>query len=465
MKPLTPYPVIGSVYVVESGPRNQTNGTHVVGLGAEIDINTMLLDEYCFSSPSDLTYDLMSLIGAVRYADRSIKRHHSDGWGRKISLDIPMLNKRLWADEEVTALLQDCLGYLTGDEWQISFKPRKSKPHPPAQAHAISVPAGPRVFIPYSHGLDSYAQMRLLQDREPDTEVICVFTDSKPNSKTWKEFCLARPKGGVRAIRVPVIVHEPHHAEPSFRSRPFIYYMLSAYGAFVTGSNRVLIPENGQGSLGGSLVPLGSEAKHRSCHPGFTTRLSNLLEKLTGQPVNFEHPALFHTKGQVMAELAAIEPNTETWLVEHWSCSHDQRHANHEGHRVHCGACGNCILRRVSARTAGINDVTKYKFSQLNSNSLEQAVLGSGDAPRGIKAFSDLAGNSARSMQRLAELSQEPESPVVWSEAAGLAEYMGQEAKITHTQLMGLLQQHEKEWNGFLTECGNHSWIVQMARG
>lgn len=465
MKPLAAYPVEGSVRVVEDGASTCEGNTHVICLGDQIRIDTKLLDEYCFSSPTDLTYDLMSIIGAVKYADRSIRRRHSDGWGRTISIEVPVLQRSLWSDKETASLLEDCLDYLTGDEWHFSFKRRKKRPQYFGQKHAPLVASAPHVFVPYSNGLDSYAQVRLLEQSEPDTEVVCVFTDSKPNSKSWREFCRSRARGGIKPIQVPVVINEPHHSEPTFRSRPFTYYLLSAYGALLTGTNRVLIPENGQGSLGGSLVPLGDEAPHRSCHPGFTTRLRLLLEKLTGRSVVFEHPAFFKTKGQVMAELAVIDPNCNDWLLEHWSCSHDQRHANHDGCRVHCGACGNCILRRVSAKSAGIDDKTKYKFFDVSVGALEHAVLGGGTVPREIKSFRDLAGNSIRSMQRLAELADTPDSGEIWSEAAGLARYMGLDTKTTHGQLMGLLKEHQTEWSGFLAGCGNRSWIVQMARG
>jgi hypothetical protein len=465
MKAPTAFPVSAIVRVVEDSPKEPQSGEHIAQLGRDIRISTTLLDEYCFSSPTDLTHDLMSLLGAVRFADRSVKRHHCDGWGRRLDIELPVLDKSLWRSEAVTSALKECLGYLTGDAWHFKFVQRKSRPRDDRQGHTVSSSDVARVFIPYSHGLDSYAQMRLLQQREPGCEVVCVFTDNKSNSKTWKQFCKDKPQGGVRAVKVPVEVSEPHHAEPTFRSRPFMYYILSAYGALRTGSSRVLIPENGQGSLGGSFVPLGNESKHRSCHPGFTTRVRDLLKALTRQTVTFEHPALFQTKGQVMGALAAIEPDVDNWLHNHRSCSHDQRHANHDGVRVHCGACGNCILRRASAIVAGVADSTTYKFSSLTAEALEQAVLGAGEAPREIKSFNDLAANSIRSMQRMADLSKAPASPIVWAEAVGLAEYLALDVQKVRADLTELIQQHEREWNRFLAECGASSWIAQMARG
>ena len=166
-----------------------------------------------------------------------------------------------------------------------------------------------------------------------------------------------------------------------------------------------------------------------------------------------------------MGELAAIAPDVDNWLRDHRSCSHDQRHANHDGVRVHCGACGNCILRRASAIVAGISDSTTYKFSSLTAEALEQAVLGAGEVPREIKSFNDLAANSIRSMQRMADLSKNPSSPIVWGEAAGLAEYLALDVQKARANLTELIQQHEREWSSFLAECGDRSWIAQMARG
>ena len=134
---------------------------------------------------------------------------------------------------------------------------------------------------------------------------------------------------------------------------------MAAYGAAMSGAHRVLVPENGQGSLGGSLVPLGIEAPHRSCHPGFTTRLGRFVFSLTGHEVGFEHQALFMTKGQVLSSLVKIQSNSSEWLAAHPSCTYDARHAHDGGRKVHCGVCGNCLLRRLSVHAAGIVEALK----------------------------------------------------------------------------------------------------------
>lgn len=95
-------------------------------------------------------------------------------------------------------------------------------------------------------------------------------------------------------------------------------------------------------------MPLGAEAPHRSCHRAFTARLSRVIELVTGTTVKYQHPALFRTKGQVLKDLKHhMGTQSCDWLA-HRSCSHDARHASKGRQAMHCGACGNCLLRRVS---------------------------------------------------------------------------------------------------------------------
>lgn len=450
---------------VEERQRNghQAAGEQLIAsLGSDICIDPRLLTEYCFSKLDARTQDLMTVLGAIRWADRSVRRHHSEGWSRKLDLEIPVFERDVWSGAAVTGSLGESLNYLTGDEWSFAFRKRRKAPTPIGQSCVEISSNRECVFVPYSHGLDSYAQVRLLENVERQTDIVCVFTDTKPNNKTWKEFCRQRPKGGIRDIRVPVTVVEPHHAEPSFRTRPFLYYVLSACGALLS-SKRVLIPENGQGSIGGSLVPLGAEAKHRSCHPGFTTRLGNFLYHLTGEKIAFEHPALYATKGEVLARLATVDVNSGVWLAEHWSCSHDQRHSAVAGARVHCGVCGNCLLRRASTLAAGIQDTTTYKFANLNSTDLISSVDNASEPQRYMKAFEDLVGNTIRGMQRLAVLADDPDHTMLWSQAAELARAQNRQPADAHVDLVRLVKQHAVEWRAF-ADTNSRGWFSQMLR-
>jgi hypothetical protein len=449
----------GTLVLSECDESRSEPGYLVRKLDARTSFETRHLHEYCFSAPTGLSHDIASLLGAVRLADRGFTRHHSRAWGRTLEVELPVYELRTWRAQAVTDSLEDCLQYLTGDSWSFRFVKRRRKLAPAGQVHLVSSPKAPRVFVPFSHGLDSYAQSELLSARER-LEIVPVNINSSRKSGSWRG--LGR-RGRARAVPVSSQVDEPCHPEPSFRARPFIYDMMAAYGAAMSDARRVLVPENGQGSLGGSLVLLGNEAPHRSCHPGFTSRLARFVHALTAHKVSFEHPGLFLTKGQVLARLVKVSPNSDEWLLAHPSCSYDARHAHDRGRKVHCGVCGNCLLRRLSLHAAGLADSTPYKVSDLHAPTID-GTFGGGDLPREISAYRDVALNSARSMQRLAELADAPAAARVWAEIDGVARYQARAIQEVKNDMFALLQQHRSEWAAFLGHCGQSSWVTRLAR-
>jgi hypothetical protein len=450
---------------VSDGAGRHPAGANVVRLNHEIAVQADLLSEYCFTNPDALTHDLMTLIGAVKYADRVAMRWHSRAWGRSLQLELPVYHPSLWKSRLVSDALTHCLNYLTSDTWTISFRQRRGEPKGLVQPTLSSIQLGQvsRVFVPFSHGLDSFAQVRLLQHRDPNTDIVCVRAAARASNAGLKAARNRASIDNVRVIPVPVVVHLPHHKESSFRTRPFMYYLLAAFGAIKAGGGKVLIPENGQGSLGGSLVWTGQEARHRSCYPGFTKRLGDFVCALTGHAIEFYHPALFDTKGQVLQALQEAGEPLQKVLTEHQSCSCDARLSSRNAHHIHCGICGNCLLRRISERFAGMQDGTEYLFANLGSDTLRGA-LEQGDSPK-LRFFGDLARNSIRDMERLAVLGRKPDDLSVRSAALDVARYIGDGASDTHGRLAALLRQHTIEWDDFLASCGGASWIYQIARG
>ncbi|WP_133295642.1 hypothetical protein [Burkholderia reimsis] len=455
-------PTEGTVTVVESGSFLIKGNHSQVPLGEGLAIQAGLLHEVCFTEVSPLSCDLTVLLGAVKYADRSVRRKHGNGWARQLRLTVPVYELATWRRDEVASALMDALQYLTGDAWQFYFVKRKRKPAQSGQRPLLDSPDRRRVFIPFSHGLDSFAQSQLLRTGDTEMDVIPVHLRSGSVEGTLKSIGrLAKH----RLVPIPVSarVSERSHSEQSFRTRPFLYDGLAAYAAVLSGGGEVVIPENGQGSLGGSLVRLGAEAPHRSCHPGFTTRLGRFFKHLSGRDVTFVHPALFQTKGQVLGKLLQVQPDSQTWLAEHPSCSYDARHANRNRKKVHCGVCGNCLLRRMSLHAANIADTTDYKVTDLHAKSLEQAMV-EDDKLLTPGAYHDIARNAARSMQRLADLAGAGARYRVAAEAASLAEYLGRSQSEVRGALDQMLEQHSREWTGFLEYNGMSSWAAQLAR-
>jgi hypothetical protein len=423
-------------------------------------IDASHLERYCFRSDDDMLEDLSSLLSAVRAADRATVRRHSVEWGRDLAVRVPVRNLGLWRRPEVRDALVGALGYLTADRWTFKFvshRERVRSGH--SQSHLLESPAQPRVFMPFSNGLDSYAIATELLSAPTPAELVLVNVRPKDRPTAWRK--LAAKKGqSLPSVQVACYAADPHRAELTFRSRPFLFDLLAGYGAAIAQPASVVIPENGQGSLGGSLVPLGAEAPHRSCHPGFTSRLSRLLEALTGQYVKFEHPALFRTKGEVLLALSQREEPSQ-WLGRHRSCSYDARHSSQDGRAMHCGLCGNCLLRRTSLLWAEVEDKTEYRAHDLKSPTFEGAFVGK--KPHEFHANLDVARNSVRAMQRLAELASTRHRMRVESEVAALSRGLDESIPVVREKMMAFLSQHSREWERFLRFCGPNSWVADFA--
>ncbi|MBU9185204.1 adenine nucleotide alpha hydrolase family protein [Burkholderia multivorans] len=439
---------------------------HVVRLGDDIKVRPDRLSAYCFRQSDGLAHDLMTLIGAVKYADRKLMRHHSKGWERYLHIELPVFRLNIWLQQSVQDSLVHCLNYLTGDIWSFSFTERTGRPPTLGQSplSGISLSNRDLLFVPFSHGLDSYGQVRLWQCEHPDTEVVCVFADARISGVDHGDGLNRRTSEHIQYVRVPVSVKPMRRAEPSFRSRPFMFYLLAGLGAIESGANKVMIPENGQGSIGGSLIVTGHEAKHRSCYPGFTAKLSRFVEALTGKRVKFYHPALFKTKGAVLRALADVGEDVRAVLARHSSCSCDARLTSRDGRMFHCGLCGNCLLRRAAEHSVDLDGTTEYLFEDLSAGTLESA-LRSGNGEVKMRFFHDLARNGARDMQRLADLVSASSGSAAQVAAIDLARFVDGGIEYATSSLSRLLNCHAAEWGEFLSACGENSWISRTARG
>lgn len=426
----------------------------------DIRISYWALERYCFRELSEMEYDLVILAGAVAFTDRKITRHVTAGWSRSLSVTMPVHDPARWKAPNVTRSLTDTLGFLTGDQWKFNFI-RRTQPRQCFNQPDLSLFSdGPFVVIPFSNGLDSFAQSQLLRAEQPELSPIRVTTWNRAVSahkQHWWEDAAGRhhPR-----LALPIKVDDGNHAEATYRTRAFLFYIFAALAAHLSQAESVIIPENGQGSLGPCLVPFAGEWPQRGSHPGFTKRLEIFLKCCLGSDIKFEHPRIWQTKGQVLQSLK------EYSMLSGWeatnSCARDRRHVSVDLPNVnlHCGICGGCLLRRLTLYAADISsDNETYLWSDLSAPSLAKAMHS--NAKRGTVANDeDIAACNVLALDAFARTAGLPEDSPKFQQAAFDLAFPNTTAnKRIASKLKALVAEHEREWTSFLSSLPSSSWI------
>jgi 7-cyano-7-deazaguanine synthase in queuosine biosynthesis len=417
-----------------------------------VEIDADALENYCFQLLSGKEYELALLAGVVAFADRTVRRHHSEGWARQIKIMMPVCHPHQW-DASKSALV-DLLQFLTGDYWQIEFTARRA-PWNVSRQEILSLGSGRFVVVPYSNGLDSFAQAQILKAKSGQLTPIRITAWNKglAGERDWK----IDPDGTkYRRISIPVRVSTTNHPEPSYRTRSFLFYVFAGIAAHMARAEAVIIPENGQGSLGPSLVPMGAESPQRGSHPAFTRKLSRFLGILLSNPVCFEHPQLWRTKGEVL-QLLKKENLIEGWTTSS-SCPRDHRDVSLNGRAVHCGVCAGCLLRRTAAFAADlVEPENSYLWTNLGAPTLQQAIHPGSDRLTRPND-TDIANHGVLVMTELAKRAEcAEEDPVIAQSAFEIAD--GTSMDIVLPRLKRLLSAHKSEWAMFRSHFGPKAWI------
>lgn len=74
--------------------------------------------------PSETSVDLVLLAAAITAADTRISRSADaqDAWTRKVDIHVPVQDPERWITQG--PLINKMLRFLTGDQWNIHFRPR-----------------------------------------------------------------------------------------------------------------------------------------------------------------------------------------------------------------------------------------------------------------------------------------------------------------------------------------------------
>jgi len=334
--------------------------------------------ERVFDFTTDFTsvkFDFFFVSAIVYGVDNLFSRdiYSNDGWTRDIEVEFPVNNLAVWSGKE--AKLKQILDFLTGDNWQISFREIEDVDLFQPRTNRRKIPRYERDSITsvslFSGGLDSLiGVIDELEKLSNDERILLVsHFDSKspgpngdqrkllrhlmtqyPNKIYWVQSKLALSRKDADGNRVTI--------ESNYRSRSLFFIGL---GCYLSPINELIIPENGTISINYPLTPSRvSSLSTRTTHPYVLKNTQELLVNL-GLSTTIHNPYTLKTKGEMF-----IECINQTFIQGIFqnsvSCGKRGRKQNWEVKTgiQECGICMPCIYRRAALNKAGLDNENQY---------------------------------------------------------------------------------------------------------
>jgi 7-cyano-7-deazaguanine synthase in queuosine biosynthesis len=335
----------------------------VPGQTSNVNLNLDDIAKFMVRDVPDPFADLVEIATYVYCADQATKRTDDsnafgEGWRRNFYFRIPVRRPDIWNSPGVRDQLCDTLGFLSDDVFQFDFVPMTVRPRFQRylKFNDDGAPSTKLKFesvAMFSGGLDSFAgaiQEMLLEERGV-VFVTHVSTSKRlPKAKALvKELRQRAP--GIPVWHIPATINKDKRLSVEYtqRTRSFLYVALGATVAKMLGLSLIRFYENGVISfnlpISGQVV--GARAS-RTTHPRVLHGFGQLLTTAMEEPFAVENPFLWHTKADVVRVLTG---NGMADLVEHTtSCAHTWEITSFH---THCGACSQCIDRRLAVIGAG----------------------------------------------------------------------------------------------------------------
>ncbi len=438
------------VDVLEDGQKARSDWMPCyIGYNLEFKLNA--LKSYCFANWNSKLYDLLLLAAAVEYCDK-VRIRYKSGWGRKINLRLPVHDLYDWNQREVSDALLDCLNFLTGDIWNISFYQRKKEEIRPQQEN-LSFPQNAHSIVAYSDGMDSKC-VGIISNESLGEKLIRIRVGTKKDDKPKDK------KEPFTALPYKVKTHILNN-ESSVRSRGFRFAAVSAVAAYLVNAKEIIIPESGQGALGPALLRVGHIYADYRNHPAFTNRMEKFIKQLFDYDLKYVFPRIWNTKGETLREANRINPDN-LWQ-ETWSCWQGARQVSVNGKKRQCGICAACLLRRMSVHVANENeDDDRYIWSDLGAETFEKGAHP--DFKQITPAQKEYAIAGVLHLDHLASLhSNSAHQHSLKRHAAQIAHHLSTDPEETLINLQAMLEKHAHEWNAFLSCLGDQSFVQQWA--
>ena len=436
------------------------NNTCVIRTDEDIQFVLRALDTY-FQGWKHIHHDLLVVSGAVEYADRKYAKCVSRGWVRDFDITIPVFELDTWEQDIVWQSLRAALRRLTGDNWQFSFTPWQGSPLAGNEQQGFPFDSDKKQFaIAYSDGVDSLCVSELYDHANEEVRVRLV-ADRDKRRKNEQPF-----------NRIPFKVKVPNPRESSGRSRGFKFAAITAIAAHISGAEKIIVPESGQGALGPVLLPLYNIYADYRNHPTYFREIETFIEALLGFKVAYKQPRLWCTKGQTIKACLEKDSDLRDAIIDTRSCWQTRYNVNIDGKRQQCGLCAACLLRRMSMHAAGIDEAKEkkeevYFFSNLSAKNYSSALAkrSKGEPTKNMIEYGVAGACHLQQLANMAKLSDKKLHVDVFEIAK--ATKISEER--TLEDLKTLLRNHAQEWDDFLDAQGKKSflrrWIERGCHG
>ena len=442
------------LHVVEQGkrPHDCNRSAEIAEIGADIIFDPSILDTYHYNGWKPVHHDLLVVCAAVAFADRRCARRRTQ-WSRPLHISIPVQELTVWQRADVRTYLHDTLRHLTGDDWQLSFIQASGESVDRMRQRALPFNNNKEFVIAYSDGLDSRCVSGIFDTN--DTAVRVRVSKTKDRIK----------KGEMPFDLVPFRIKPKPSPESSYRSRGFIFASITAIAGQLSGVNRIIVPESGQGALGPALLPLHNVYADYRCHPTFFRKTERFIKALLEYTVDYDQPRLWNTKGETISAFLEQSGKKEVESVANTrSCWQQRWNARIDGKLRQCGLCASCLLRRMSMHAAGVEEpVDAYTFWDLTKTRYEDARPRNNHTGQS-NTMLEYGSVGVRHLQQLANMAEQAGADMRLH-VFQIALAIGASEHDTNENLRKLLIQHAKEWRDFVSAQGKYSFIHRWAAG
>lgn len=335
---------------------------HFAGQTSDVllDVNGASLLKVSRAVP-DLAQDFLCIASCIYAADKAVARKaEEDKWTRDLAIEIPVKHVLTWSG--VANELSDCISFLTGDRWEISFRhgekrliQKKVRKHPIPDRR----PSGTAVCL-FSGGLDSFiGAVDWLSDNPSERLLLVGHYDrhvAGPGSdqRTLRNVCGQTFANRFELAQTQVGLSSGG-ADTNFRSRSLLFIALGCYFGEILGEGTpIWIPENGPIALNFPLTPARrGSCSTRTVHPHFIGGLNQILERV-GILNPVQNLYELKTKGEMVDDCRRQDLLSRAYALTR-SCAKANRRqywVNKKGIRG-CGVCVPCLFRRAALHKSG----------------------------------------------------------------------------------------------------------------